>query len=96
MHLGEPGGAITQAEIAIRLNPRDPSIFGPHALLGWAHMLAGHVDQAIEWLVRARGENPRIWYVHYALAGALGLKGDIEGRRHHFPICRRPNPRLIR
>jgi hypothetical protein len=29
-------------------------------------MLAGHVDQSIEWLVRARGENPRIWYVHYA------------------------------
>jgi TolB-like protein/Tfp pilus assembly protein PilF len=94
MHLGEPGGAITQAEIAIRLNPRDPNIFGPYALLGWAHMLAGHVDQAIEWLVRARGENPRIWYVHYALASALGLKGDTEGAKASLSDLQKTKPEI--
>ena len=94
MHLGEPGGAITQAEITIRLNPRDPSIFGPYALLGWAHLLAGHVDQSIEWLVRARGENPRIWYVHYALAGALGLKGDIEGAKASLSDLQKTTPEI--
>jgi tetratricopeptide (TPR) repeat protein len=94
MHLGEPVGAITEAEIAIRLNPRDPSIFGPYALLGWAHLLAGHVDQSIEWLVRARGENPRIWYVHYALAGALELRGDIEGAKASLVDLQKTKPEI--
>jgi TolB-like protein/tetratricopeptide (TPR) repeat protein len=95
MHLGEPRAAITQAEIAIRLNPRDPiSIFNPYALLGWAHLLAGDVDQSIEWLVRARGENPRIWYVHCALAGALGLKGDIEGARASLSELQKVKPEI--
>jgi len=94
MHLGEPEGAITQAQMTIRLNPRDPTIFGPYALLGWAHLLSGHVDQSIEWLVRARGENPRIWYVHYALAGALGLKGDFEGAKASLADLQRTKPEI--
>ena len=71
-------------------------MFGPYALLGWAHVLSNHVDQAIEWLVKARAENPRIWYVHYALAGALGLKGDTEGARASLADLQKVNPRSIR
>jgi len=94
MHLGEPSGAIAQAETTIRLSPRDPSMFGPYALLGWAHVLSNHVDQSIEWLVKARGENPRIWYVHYALAGALGLKGDIEGAKASLADLQKTTPEI--
>ena len=94
MHLGEPLGAIAQAEMAIRLNPRDPSIWGLYALQGWAHLLAGHLDQSIEWLIRARGQNPHIWYVHYALAGALGLKGDMEGAKGSLADLQKTKPEI--
>ena len=94
MHLGEPASAITQAEMAIRLSPRDPNLWGDYALLGWAHLLAGHVDQSIEWLVKARAGNSRIWYVHYALAGALGLKGDIEGAKASLADLQKVNPEI--
>jgi adenylate cyclase len=94
MHLGEPAGAIAQAETTLRLSPRDPSMFGPYALLGWAHVLSNHVNQSIEWLIKARGENPRIWYVHYALAGALGLKGDIESAKASLADLQKTKPEI--
>jgi Tfp pilus assembly protein PilF len=94
MHLGEPAGAIAQAEMTIRLSPREPGIWGPYTLLGWAHLLSNHVDQAVEWLVKSRAGNPRIWYVHYALAGALGLKGDVEGARASLADLKKTNPEI--
>ena len=57
-------------------------------------MRAGHVDQSIEWLVRARGENPRIWYVHYALAGVLELRGDIEGAKASLADLQKTKPEI--
>jgi adenylate cyclase len=94
MHLGDPAGAIAQAETTIRLSPREPSMFGPYALLGWSHLLSNEVDQAIEWLIKARGQNSRIWYVHYALAGALGLKGDTEGARASLADLQKVKPEI--
>jgi TolB-like protein/class 3 adenylate cyclase/Tfp pilus assembly protein PilF len=94
MHLGDPAGAITQAEMTIRQSPRDPAIFGAYALLGWSHLLSNEVDQAIEWLVKARAVNPRIWYVHYALAGALGLKGDVEGAKASLADLQKTKPEI--
>jgi adenylate cyclase len=41
----------------------------------------GLADQASDLLRRARAGNPRYWYVHLWLAGALGLKGDLEEAR---------------
>ena len=35
-------------------------------------------DEAIDFLVKSRAANPRVWWVHYGLAGALGLKGNHE------------------
>jgi adenylate cyclase len=94
MHLGEPAGAIAEAEMTIRLSPRDAAIFGPYALLGWSHLLSNQVDQAIEWLLKARAVNPRIWYVHYALAGALGLKGDLDGAKTSLADLHKVKPEI--
>jgi TolB-like protein/Tfp pilus assembly protein PilF len=91
---GELDGAIAQAEAAIRLDPRAPGIWGTYAMLGWCHLLANHVDQAIEWLVKARAGNPRIWYVHLNLAGALGLKGDMEGAKASLADLRAVKPEI--
>jgi TolB-like protein/Flp pilus assembly protein TadD len=77
-HLGEPDAAIAQGEKALRLSPRDPNIWSIYGLLGWAYLLSNRVDEAIDFLIKSRAANPRVWWVHYGLAGALGLKGNYE------------------
>ncbi len=77
-HLGEPDAAIAQAEKGLQLSPRDPSLWSVYGLIGWAHLLSNRVDEAIDFLIKSRAMNPRAWWVHYGLAGALGLKGNYE------------------
>jgi adenylate cyclase len=81
MHLGEPDAAIPFIETAIRLNPRDPNVAGHYWALGARHLLVGRAHQAADLLRRARAGNPRYWYVHLWLGGALALKGDLEEAR---------------
>jgi adenylate cyclase len=77
-YLGEPEAGMRRIEAAIRLSPRDPDIAQMYRALGVCHLLSDHVDQAIDFLGQARGANPRLWYIYYSLAGALGLKGALE------------------
>jgi len=70
--------AITLAQQAIRLSPRDPRIGYFYIRIGHAHLLQSCPDKAIPWLERARGAVPEIPFVHALLASAHGLKGDIE------------------
>ena len=35
----------------------------------------------MELLIKSRAENPRLWYIHLDLAGALGLSGDLNEAR---------------
>jgi len=70
-----------QAEKAFRLSPRDTNIWGVYGLLGWCRLLLNEVEQAIELLIKTRTSHPRVWWVHFVLAGALGLKGDLDGAK---------------
>jgi adenylate cyclase len=81
LQLGEPDAAIAQGEKALRLSPRDPGIWAIYALIGCGHLVSNRVDEAIDFLIKSRATNPRIWWVHYGLAGALGLKGDLDGAK---------------
>jgi TolB-like protein/class 3 adenylate cyclase/Flp pilus assembly protein TadD len=76
---GEPEAAMIRGEKSLRLSPRDPSIFWRYALLGWCQLVSSHVDEAIDLFIKARTANPRVWDFSYALAGALALKGNLEG-----------------
>ena len=49
-----------------------------YGTLGLCHLLLGHVDQAIDLIRKARADNPRTYLFHLWLAGALGLKGDLD------------------
>jgi adenylate cyclase len=49
--------------------------------LGLCHLFLGRVDCAIDLLRRARAVNPRLYYLHMHLAGALGLRGDFDEAR---------------
>jgi tetratricopeptide (TPR) repeat protein len=59
-------------------NPQDPNAGHMLGALGMCHLLLGHVDQAIDLITKARARNPRSWFLYLYLAGALGLKGDLE------------------
>ena len=81
LFLGEPGDAIAHGEKSLRLSPRDPSIFWRYELLGWCQLVSNHVNEAIDLFIKGRTASPRIWNFPFALAGALGLKGDLDGGR---------------
>jgi TolB-like protein/Flp pilus assembly protein TadD len=78
---GQPEAAIPYLENALRLNPREPFVGNTYGMLGRAHLFLGHTDQATAFLRRARTELPRSWWHRGSLAGALGLKGDIDEAR---------------
>ena len=46
--------------------------------LGSCHLLLDHLDQAVDFLERGRAAAPGLWYMQLWLAGALGLKDDLE------------------
>jgi hypothetical protein len=52
-----------------------------YAQLGVCRLILNHVDLATDYLIKARALNPQIWWVHFYLAGALGLKGDFDRGR---------------
>ena len=76
--LGQASTAITEGEKAVRLSPRDPQIWDKYLQLGWCQLLLNQLDPAIDLFVKSRAANPRTWVTHFGLAGALGLKGDLN------------------
>jgi TolB-like protein/Tfp pilus assembly protein PilF len=76
--LGQPEVAIPYIQKAIQLSPRDPVMYAFYYGLGANHLLLGETDKAVELLKTARAENPRLWYIHLWLAGALAIKGDLD------------------
>ena len=81
--------AISLAQQAIRLSPRDPRIGYFCIRIGHVHLLQSCPDKAILWLERARGAVPEIPFVHALLASAHGLKGDIGRARVELAKARR-------
>jgi tetratricopeptide (TPR) repeat protein len=79
--LGRLEEGISYIEKAVRLNPRDPNIARPYGILGIAYVLLGNVDRGIDLLRQACAANHRMWWLHLAIAGALGFKGDLDGAR---------------
>ena len=81
MFLGHPEAGIPDIEQAIRLDPQDPNMSTLYWALGTCHLLLGQVDKAIDFLGKARAANSRLWFPHLYVAGAFGLRGDVEPAR---------------
>jgi TolB-like protein/class 3 adenylate cyclase len=75
---GNPEAGVPYLEKAIKLDPRSPFIFVSYANLAGCHLFLGRTDEAVNLYRKARALNPGIWYTHIVLAGALGLRGDID------------------
>jgi tetratricopeptide (TPR) repeat protein len=80
-YTGPVDDAISAQQHAIRLSPRDPRLWNWHFRIGEAHLLQSRVDQAIDWLEKARNGGAAIWYVHAWLAAAYAHKGDLKSAR---------------
>jgi TolB-like protein/DNA-binding winged helix-turn-helix (wHTH) protein/Tfp pilus assembly protein PilF len=93
-YFGLPAEAIPSIERAVRLNPHDPNIAFDDSALGICHLLLGHVDRAIDLLRRARTGNPRVFFFRLYLAGALGLRGDLEEARTTLTEAIRLKPEI--
>jgi adenylate cyclase len=94
MFLGRPADALPAIERSIRLDLRDPNAAFGEWSLGACHLLLGHVDAAADLLRKARAENPRISFFQLYLAGALGLRGDIDEARAALAEAIRLNPAM--
>jgi adenylate cyclase len=81
LFMGQPEAGTPHIEKAIRLNPYDPNSATCHMVLGLCRLYVGKVDEAIDSLRKARAGNPRLPVVHLYLAGALGLRGDLDEAR---------------
>jgi TolB-like protein len=66
--VGRVDESIANQEIAIRSNPRDPSIFFRFSGVSLAHYMAGRYDVAIEWADKAVRRMPTWFFGHFLLA----------------------------
>jgi tetratricopeptide (TPR) repeat protein len=75
---GKPETALPYLEKAIRLDPRSSFISIVYSELRRCHIFLGRTEEGIALLRTARSLGPDRWFVHINLAGALGLRGDVE------------------
>jgi Tetratricopeptide repeat len=94
LYLGRPEAGISPLEQAIRLRPDDANLAITYWALGTCQLLSGQVDQAIDLLQTARIANARLWVPYYYLAGAYGLKGDLDRARSALAESLRLKPAL--
>jgi adenylate cyclase len=80
---------IPLEELAIRLGPRDPSVFNRYLLIGEVHLLQSRTDKAITWLEKARIGNPGSPWPHAYLASAYALKGETDRSAAELAEARR-------
>ena len=94
LFVGQPEAGLPYIESAIRLNPHDPNRGNFYATLGMCHLVLNRVDEAIDLLRKARAENPRFWFIHFWLAGAFGLKSDLDEARTALAESLRLKPEM--
>lgn len=75
---GEPDESIKNNEIAIRLNPRDISIFFRYSGLAMAHFVAGRYSEAVQWALKCVNRKPSWRVGHAVLAASLAQLDLIE------------------
>jgi len=91
MFTGQPESCIGHIQRALKLDPRDGQAY---MILGKCHLLLGNVDEALPLFRKADAMMPGAWTIHLKLAGALGLKGQIDEARAELAEVIRLKPDL--
>ncbi|MEO8132436.1 MAG: winged helix-turn-helix domain-containing tetratricopeptide repeat protein [Betaproteobacteria bacterium] len=80
-YLGQAADSIASFHEAMRLSPRDPTLFRTQAGLSFAHLMNQDFDNAVVAGRRAVEGNPNFVPAHRALAAALALAGQHKEAR---------------
>jgi len=80
-HAGCPEEAVSYNEIAIRSNPRDPSIFYRYNGLALSHFLLQQFDNAVQWARKAIQHKPSWFQGHAVLVASLVELGRPDDAR---------------
>ena len=75
---GNPDESIKNSEIAIRTNPRDPSIFFRYYGIAMAHFAAGRYSEASQWARKSIHRKPSWRLGHALLASSLAQLNQLE------------------
>ena len=75
---GEPDLALDHVARAMRLSPLDPSMFGMHGAMAYAHFLAGRYDMASSCAEKAMRDNPTFLLAICVSAASNALAGRLE------------------
>jgi tetratricopeptide (TPR) repeat protein len=92
--MGQPEAGIARIEKAIRLDPHNPGMPTRYWELGACHLLLEHVDEAIDLFRKGRAGGPGLYFIHYWLAGAPGLKSDLEEARAELAASLKLQPEI--
>ena len=77
-YAGRPGEGVAKNELAIRADPRNPSIFFRYSGLALGNYLIGDYERAANWARKSLQRNPG-WYLGYVyLVAALAQLGRTE------------------
>jgi tetratricopeptide (TPR) repeat protein len=79
---------------AIRLSPRDPQLANWQFDIGGAHWYLGQVDNALNWLLRARATNQSLPFVAIVLVGVYTALGRPDAARAELAKARQQAPWL--
>jgi adenylate cyclase len=80
---------VSLEQQAIRLSPRDPFLGIWYFRIGQARLLQARIDEAVEWLEKARSANSAYPFVAAWLAAAHALKGDLSNATADLAEARR-------
>ena len=75
---GEPDLALEHVAHAMRLSPLDPSKYGMHGAMAYAHFLASRYDMASSWAEKAMRERPIFLLGMCISAASNALAGRLE------------------
>lgn len=85
--VGRTEEAIANQQIAIRSNPRDPSIFFRFSGIALAYYLDEQYESAISWAQRAINRMPRWFYGHFLLVASYVALDQHEQAKEAVTAC---------
>ena len=85
---GEANQSREQNQIALRLNPRDPSNFFRYFGLSLAEFIAGGYGEAVNWARMVASQKPDWLLGHVLLIASLAMNGQSEEALAALTSCR--------
>ena len=92
--LGRPDETITVNKQAIRLSPHDPQLANWQFDIGGAYWYLRKIDDALNWLLRARATNPSLPLVAILLVGVYTALGRADAARAELAKAQQQAPWL--